>query len=201
MKPCRRNGFTLLETLVALSLLALLIATLAGGFRLSTRAWEAARGGATIEEADALVRALAWRLERAFAARRIDGDGTPAAAFDGGPDWCRFVAVSEGRADWGGLITTEIGRDGADHLDAWTQVFRRDDFSAARPTMRATRLSDRLLDLRFSYYGALPSDEPRRWRDDWRAADALPLLVRVTLRLRGPRGPVESAATVATPPQ
>lgn len=156
MKPARaKNGFTLLETLVALSLLAALIATLAGGLRLGTRAWESARVGASLDEADVLVRALAWRLERAFPARRLRADGAAVAAFDGGPDQCRFVGVSEGRADWGGLITTEIGRDGPGQLEAWTQVYREDDFGADRQAMRATRLSDELVDLRFAYFGAI----------------------------------------------
>lgn len=201
MKAIRRNGYSLLETLVALSLLALLIATLAGGVRLSTRAWETARTGAAIDEADALVRAIAWRMERSVSAKRIGAEGAPVAAFIGGPDTCRFVAISEGRADWGGLITTEIGGDGTGNLVAWTQVYRADIFLAPRQAMRNTRLSDRLLDLRFSYYGALSSDQPPRWRDEWRAAYALPVLIRASLRLRGARGPVESAATVATPPQ
>jgi general secretion pathway protein J len=201
MRPVRRDGFTLLETLVALSLLALLIATLAGGLRLGTRAWDSARVGASLDEADALVRALAWRLERAFPAKRLRPDGAPVVAFDGGPDSCRFVSLSEGRADWGGLIAMEIGRDGPDQLDAWTQVYREDDFVAGRDAMRITRLSDRLAKLRFSYFGAPGPGQRPQWRDEWRAAETLPRLVRLTLTLRGPRGLVTSAATVALPLQ
>ncbi|MBB4196399.1 hypothetical protein CCR94_13565 [Rhodoblastus sphagnicola] len=200
-QPKRRLGFTLIELLVALSLLALLIVTLAGGLRLGTRAWESARVGASLDEADAIVRALAGQLERAFPARLRRADGAPIVAFDGGPDRCRFVALSEGTANWGGLVTTEIGRNGTRGLDAWTLVYREDDFAAAREAMRATALSDRLDILSFAYFGAAAPNQPPQWRDDWRGAATPPSLIRLRIRLRGPRGPVESAATIALPMQ
>jgi general secretion pathway protein J len=197
----RRLGFTLIEVLVALSLLALLIVTLAGGLRLGTRAWESARIGASLDDADLMARALAGQLQRVFPAKLRRADGPPIIAFDGGPDWCRFVGLSEGTANWGGLMTTEIGRDGARGLDAWTRVFREDDFGAAREAMRATALSDHLEQLSFAYFGVAGPDQPPQWRDDWRGATTPPMLVRLRIRLRGPRGPVESVATISLPMQ
>ncbi|MCW2318879.1 type II secretion system protein J (GspJ) [Rhodoblastus acidophilus] len=199
MRPRRCDGFTLLEILVTLSLLAAVIATLAGGLRLGTRAWESARVGASLDEANLIVRALAGQLARAFPAKLPRADGSSIVAFDGGPEWCRFVALSDGMANWGGLVTTEIGRDDMRALDAWTQVFRESDFGVTRQGMRSIRLSDALLDLRFSYFGSPALGERPRWRDDWHAAPAPPRLVRLIVRLRGTSGPVESAVTVALP--
>jgi general secretion pathway protein J len=201
MRRPRRDGFTLLEVLVAISLVAALIVTLAGGLRLGTRAWESARVGAELDDANTMVRAIAGQLERAFAAKRRLDDGLSVVAFAGDADGCRFVTLSEGTANWGGLVTTEIGRDGAQGLDVWTKVYREDDFAAARESMRATRLTDRLEGLSFAYYGETATDQKPQWRDAWRNAEKGPRLVRLTLRLRGARGALESDATIALPMQ
>ena len=41
MENARERGFTLIEILIAMTLLGLLMAMLSGGLRLGTRAWEA----------------------------------------------------------------------------------------------------------------------------------------------------------------
>ncbi|MCI4677164.1 prepilin-type N-terminal cleavage/methylation domain-containing protein [Rhodoblastus acidophilus] len=199
MKRRPPDGFTLLELLVALSLVSLMIVALAGGLRIGTRAWQSGRAGVSIDEAELAARAIAGQLERAFPATLRRANGPPVVAFDGGPDNCRFVALSEGDAQWGGLIATEIGIDGAGpgrSLDAWTQVFREDDFANGRDAMRETRLIDRLAFLRFSYYGAADSSQKPRWRDDWRRAALPPLLVRARIGLNGPNGVIETSAIV-----
>lgn len=200
MKRRAPDGFTLLELLVALSLVSMMIVALAGGLRLGTRAWESGRVSASLDEAEIAARAIAGQIERAFPAPLLRGAGPPVMAFDGRSETCRFVALSEGEAQWGGLVTTEIGAagDGAGRaLNAWTRVFRDDDFTSARDAMRATPLIGSLAYLRISYFGAADPGQQPIWRDDWREAAVLPRLVTVRIGLRRPNGVLETSATVA----
>jgi general secretion pathway protein J len=203
MKRRCPDGFTLLELLVALSLLSLMVAGLVGGLRLGTRAWESGRVSASLDGAETAVRAVASQIERAFpvTVRRVNGP--PVMAFDGKADSLRFVGLSEGGAQWGGLVTTEIGVDGEGRLQtlsAWTRVFRDEDFDS-RDAMSATALIDKLAYLRLSYFGATDSKQQPQWRDDWREATVLPRLVSVRVGLRRPNGVLETSATVALPQQ
>jgi general secretion pathway protein J len=198
MKRRAPDGFTLLELLVALSLLSMMIAALVGGLRLGTRAWESGRVSVSLEEAETAARAVASQIERAFPANVRRVNGPPVAAFDCGPDFCRFVALSEGDVQWGGLVTTEIGAESAAAaLLAWTQVFREDDFGAGRESMRATPFANGLAFIRLSYFGAPEPRQRPQWRDQWREASVLPRLVSVRVGLRGSNGVLESSALVA----
>ena len=200
MKTRRRDGFTLLELLVALSLVSLVTASLLGGLRIGTRAWESGRTSASIDEAEIAARAIAEQFERAFPASLRRDNGTPTIAFDGGADSCRFLALSEGDAQWGGLVTTEIGSDASRRgavLAAWTRVFRESDFGGPREEMRRTVLLENLAYVKLSYFGAPAPSQSALWRDEWRNASLPPRLVSVRLGLRGPRGVIEASATAA----
>lgn len=200
MKIRPRDGFTLLELLIALSLVGMMVAALVGGLRIGTRAWESGRMSASLDEAEFAARAIAEQFERAFPASLRRDNGAPTIAFDGGPASCRFVALSEGDAQWGGLVTTEIGGDASRRgpvLAAWTRVFRENDFGEAREAMRRTVLLENLVYVRLSYFGAPAPSQPALWRDDWRNASLPPRLVSVRLGLRGPRGVIETSATAA----
>jgi general secretion pathway protein J len=200
MRRRAADGFTLLELLVALSLLGMMIVSLTGGLRLGMRAWESGRVSASLDDAEIAVRAVANQIERAYPASLRRPNGPPVMAFDGRSDSCRFVALSEGEAQWGGLVTTEIGAEnevGRRVLNAWTRVFREEDFDAGREAMRETRLIDNLAYLRLAYYGASDPSQPSLWRDEWRQAAVPPKLVSVRIGLRRGNGVLERSATVA----
>jgi general secretion pathway protein J len=200
MKRRAPDGFTLLELLVALSLLAMMVVTLVGGLRLGTRAWESGRVSASMDEAETAGRAVASLIERSFPASVRRVNGAPVMAFDGRPESCRFVALSEGEAQWGGITTTEIGAEGEGRrqaLNAWTRVFRDEDFDSDRDAMRATKLIDNLAYLRLSYFGATDPSQQPQWRDEWREFRVLPRLVSVRIGMRRANGILETSATVA----
>lgn len=202
MKRRSPDGFTLLELLVALSLLSMMVGALVGGLRLGTRAWESGRVSASLDEAETATRAVASQIERAFPASVRRVNGPPVMAFDGRPDSLRFVALSEGEAQWGGLITTEIGATGEGRgyaLNAWTRVFRDEDFDSGRDAMRATALIENLAYLRLSYFGATEAMQNPQWRDDWREIAVLPRLVSVRIGLKRSSGVLETSATIALP--
>ncbi len=102
-------GFTLLEMLLAITLLSLIVSAILGGLHLGRRAWEAGKTYETVSEIEESARAINGQLARAIAIRIPRANNEQVVAFNGLPESCRFLALSEGEAQWGGLILTEIG--------------------------------------------------------------------------------------------
>jgi general secretion pathway protein J len=91
-----RRGFTLLEVVIALAILATLLVVAYGGLRVGLSAW---RQGEDRAEAHQHVRALSSLLARSIAAafpyHHVSGPGaTPAVLFEGRPDGLSFVSVA-----------------------------------------------------------------------------------------------------------
>ncbi len=187
----RQRGFTLLEILIAMTLLGLLMAMLFGGLRLGTRAWEAS---------DARSAELA-RLEavQGFIRRALTGaypllatstdDAKRRIAFTGGAQAVAFTALMPAHFGVGGFytitLTVEDGVDGA-RLVFRRRLYRSGDEEAPPPPPAAADDEEKekiLLDgfskAEFSYFGAADKDETPSWRDEWQEQKSLPDLVRL----------------------
>jgi general secretion pathway protein J len=205
------DGFTLLELLLAVSLLSLITASIMGGIHLGRRSWETSRASEALDEVESAVRAAAGLLGRSFLAgpdqkgQSLQG---PQPVFMGSASGVRFIALSEGGAQWGGLILTEIGvessPDGDARVAVWTKPYRpKEGLSIAREVMKKTVLAEGPASIRFSYYGApelAPGESERRvttWSESWSSSSNLPALVSVTILLRRLGRDMEASAVVS----
>jgi general secretion pathway protein J len=182
MRRGPRLGFTLLEMLLAITLLSLIVSAILGGLHLGRRAWEAGKTYETVSEIEESARAIQGQIARAMAIRIPRGNNEQATAFHGLPDSCRFLALSEGEAQWGGLILTEIGlSEGAeDEVALWNRVFRpAEDFKQPRASLRRVSLLRDAVYFRLSYFGQLENGRPPVWTDRWIDRLTLPQLVSV----------------------
>lgn len=185
MRARAAAGFTLLELLLAASLLAAITASIVGGLHLGRRAWEAGRNYEALGEVEGEARAISELFERAFPASVKTAAGGGAVAFIGEPNACAFVASSEGETQEAGLILTEIApfsaaREGA--LGVWTKVYRSPaDFPPRRESMRETLAVRGLAEFELSYFGASGDNRPPEWTSNWRERDRLPQLVSVRI--------------------
>lgn len=174
------NGFTLLELLVAVTVLALLSAVLGGGVRFGLAAWQAGERRADRIETPASVHALLRRqIEAAYPLIRRQGE--PAVVFDGTRDRLRFITTLPARLGVPGLADVTLFREGGALRLAWQPLGER-----VRAAASATLLEG-VEDVAFAYYGGPARTAPPEWRDDWTEAGFLPALVRVSLRLSGGR--------------
>jgi general secretion pathway protein J len=109
-QPHRRGGFTLVELLLALTLMSMLLALAYGGLRAATRA--ADRGQTILEDSSRIRMAhqfvhkqLNQMLPLAFAQNE---DGSERVAFQGVADRIRFVAPMPGYLGFGGPQVQEL---------------------------------------------------------------------------------------------
>lgn len=187
------RGFTLLELLIALSLLGLMLVLLFGGLRLGVRSWDAAQG--TLDTMGT-VRAVEGFLRREFSQihpYRFKGpDAQPVLAFLGERERVRFVAPLPERIGGGGLrlMSIALERDAQGQRIVWREQpldAAQPDFSALANAPGQVLISRELAgveDLGLSYFGR-PGDAPAPfWSDRWDDPVQLPQLIRVQVRLR-----------------
>jgi len=186
------RGFTLLELLVAMALLALLAATLAGSLRFGARSWDAAaERGRSWSEVAAVQDVLRNTLGQAQPLPPRGGEETP-PGFEGDAQGLRLVAPLGERFGPPGLYRLELriapSAAGLGLRLSWQLL----DGGAVVGAGAGERL---LLDgferLAFAYRGAPPADgTPAPWRSAWSAAEPPPRL----LQLEGTR-PVSGRET------
>jgi general secretion pathway protein J len=189
-------GTTLIELLVALSLLALIAVLLLGGMRLGLRVWDS--GGdrqafeQRVERTDAFLRQLLGQAGRAAPEVTIAGanesGATPQpivrAGFQGEADRLHFIALLPYQLGSDGKYEFELVRhssaDGGNLVLGW----RRNIGSAGeadQPTQ--TVLLGDVRYLHFAYFGHLTNEAGSAWHDRWADPTGLPALIRLDMSL------------------
>ena len=181
-RRCRSSaGFTLLELLIAITLLSLLLAALFGGLRLGARAWE--RSEERLDESARLQvvqNFLRERLAQAYPLTAENQVGRLRLAFEGTADALRFVTVMPAYLGTGFaelVLAVEDRSETRDLVVQWRrfeQLPRLDDQESQVKVLLAD-----VEGLEIAYYGALARGEPILWHEQWLEVMALPQLVRL----------------------
>jgi general secretion pathway protein J len=200
MKRPSPDGFTLLELLLAISLMALIVSTIMGGVGIGRRAWETSHASEALDEVETATRGVASLLARSFApASEARTSSAPQVIFEGTQQGCRFVALSDGGAQWGGLLLVEIVGEGTD-LAVWTGVYRRQEAAGSgRAGMRRTVLLKGVASFELAFFGPSREAKGLGWSRGWSAADSLPQLVSIRIGAYRLGRLIEAATTVALP--
>jgi general secretion pathway protein J len=174
-----QSGFTLLELLVGLALLALAAAMTATGLGGANRVWDrtSQRQKAT-QAVAAAASVLRLRLEQAEPASLFGGTAI-LVDFSGTAETIRFLAPPSASFGTGALRrdTVSLAADGSLLLSSTADAQRR------RPLpVRTEVLLRGVQSLSIAYFGAGPPDGQPRWRDNWRMRQTLPALIRVRVR-------------------
>ena len=183
MKAMRRDaGLTLLELLVAMTLLALIGAAAAGGLRFGLTVWE--RGDATAEtgiEDRVLQKFVLRQIAQARVIQLRSGDREPKLAFAGEARRIEFIAPLPARLARHGDYLVAIELSGGT-LGPRPLLLRWSRVGQSRPELTADAPSEVLLsdvtDLRLRYFGDLGGGV-RGWTDTWVGQSELPVLVQL----------------------
>ena len=180
-------GFTLLEIMVAMVVLALIVTTAFGAVRLGERSWEAGHARSTEIET---MRAVAGVLQRQFnqilPLTWTRGTET-ILAFSGDRERIRFIAPAPQHRGATGLFeyTLTVETDGDDARLVLDYHLHDPDFEGFAPDGSEPQrglLVDQLKSASFAFYGAPVADDPPDWHSQWSfEAEAYPLLVQTRL--------------------
>ena len=189
----RVGGFTLLELLIGLTLLALMMVLMYSALNLGIRAWDVgdARAGAAADQR-VLQSFLRRELSQVFAIR-WRGIPDSKIAFEGSRQEIRFVSalsldagLRDGGLQWGHLQLRDDADATAEHgskalylaRDAFDMQAK--DWSALNSlgADRETRLISGLRELEISYFGAENDQAAPQWSDKWANPHRLPQLIK-----------------------
>jgi general secretion pathway protein J len=183
-----QRGFTLLETIIAMVVLALVMVLLTGGLRFVTAGWDRGARAAEASETIALVQSTLRR--EAAAARRLTWQAQPGAkptaTFRGDADRVGLVVADPGFPSEPGLAVAFFYVDvqpGQSTLRYSRARFdpRLDGFADAKPTDDLI-LSRGRVAYRFDYFGTVPGEQRPRWVSPWPDREAPPQLIRLRSR-------------------
>ena len=180
------RGFTLVELLLAVTLLSILLSLAYGGFRASTRATD--RGQDILEESSRL------RLAHQFVHRQLNQmlpisfsdpeTDDQAVVFEGSPDTIRFVGPMPGYLGFGGpqvqelrFIPVENGQ-GLVLSHALLQGFEESNLEDGAPIL----LIDGVESAEFSFQGRDEQGEPSSWLTTWTETSILPVAVSLHIQ-------------------
>jgi len=179
LRPASRSaGFTLVELLLALTLMSMLLALAYGGLRAATRATD--RGQNILEDSSRI------RMAHQFVRKQLNQmsplafeqseDGTERTVFIGEEGRIRYVAPMPGYLGFGGPQVQELeivrGSEGLELVlsHALLQGFEEELLYARDPIP----LVDRIESARFSFLGLDETGELTGWTSVWDQPGALP---------------------------
>ncbi|GAB2563149.1 prepilin-type N-terminal cleavage/methylation domain-containing protein [Dyella jejuensis] len=186
----KQAGFTLLEVLAALALLALLLLGVYSGVRSATHTVQA--GEVKIEQLDEVRSAqmfLRRELAQAMAQAIGHDDNGNGIFFVGDSDSMRFVAPLPGYLGRMGPQLIEVKLVRGDHGKQLVASLAElpPDGSAPKPLGDPQVLVDSVVDGGFSYRGVNQQGQPMDWQSDWKTTGNMPNLVTIKLALHSGR--------------
>lgn len=183
------KGFTLLEVMLAIVLLALLLAGTWGAIRTAVHAMHS--GEAAIDRTNRLRVAeefMRHQISRILPLAFGQDDSTGSNfVFEGSGDSMRFVAPMPGYLSKGGPYVQTLrlvgGRNGKELVftDAMLNGF---DLAEAKTAMEPVVLLDQIQDGKFEYRTLDDQGELTDWSSQWDDPSVTPVMVRISIAMR-----------------
>lgn len=180
-------GFTLVEILVAMTMLGVLSLALFGGLRFGMRAWDRIEEHAVgMDEMRAAQKLLRRSLEQAYPLYITGDRDFPNVDFEGTSDALVFLAPAPKVLANGGYARFSIRMKNYDQGKSLIiTATSKPVFPGAPAYSQEETLLGNISSVKFSYFGkAQPTDVPR-WHDRWQGQPILPQLVRIHIEFPG----------------
>ena len=182
---CPQKGFTLIELVIAMTLMSLILTILFGGLRLAGRSWDAGTARADKSNEMRLVETLVTRTVRQlYPIVWQDATGSR-LSFAGGANAVMFTAPLPARSGIAGiyLISLELKRDGKRQELLMRRQIYRPDMRELSEKAETTVLLEDITHAGFSYFGSQGPQDAPQWTESWEGASAmaLPQLIRLSL--------------------
>ncbi len=195
-RATRESGFTLIEVLIGITLLAMLGALIASGTRLGGRAWTTAERQTTDGDTVPLVQALLRRtIVHAVPAFVSDDPRNRTIDFTGEPNGLSLVAPRPGTQDDGPWVRQRfyVGQQGTS----------RTLFVSLTPVAPPVPggpipLLGHISQMEFSYFGSQSPGGPPAWQNSWTNRTRLPDLIRIVIARDDPKLPIWPELIVGT---
>jgi len=188
----RNRGFTLLELLLAMTLVALIVVLVYGSLRLGIRAWEKGEQSAERSQTTRIVLDLLRRQIVGICADLVPKAGEPGPLFGDRANLSLVSSVALVPGNDAGRVRVEYRIETADQLTGLTFTEKSLTLLPREPTTETEPgypLLAATAGIDFTYLAPAPAATPddsapdRAWVDEWPAESTdLPLAVRIRVR-------------------
>ena len=189
MRPARQAGFTLIEVVLAMTLLATMMLLLYSGLSFALRSWDAGEtNGRRFADRRVAENFLRREIGELFPMRWKDPMEVK-VAFDGQPGTLRFVSARAPGIQLGGLSLVGLAVEEGKERGTRDLVMRRampdDEATDFGPLEKgeAHVILEGIDSVSFAYFGAENDFSEPQWFDAWKFAGRVPQLVRMRVRL------------------
>jgi general secretion pathway protein J len=183
------DGYTLIELLISLTILALLLAMVPSTLRLGKRAWETP-GGLDEAPAAAALSFAGQQLKSALPVYQLNDNGLPQMVFEGTPQRVSFIAELQSGPFGGGLYRVDVGQPrsagGISSGAAVRLTLYRPEKKIAPVNTEERDLSSTYSEVNFRYFGSPAPGAAAQWQSTWPRADRLPDLIDLVATSRAP---------------
>jgi general secretion pathway protein J len=188
-KPANDAGYTLIELLISLTILALLLAMVPSTLRLGKRAWETP-GGLDDNPAAATLAFAGNQLKSALAVYERNTNGLPQLVFEGTPQHVSFVSELATGPSGGGLYRIDLGVAASDPSQPTLRLaLYREGGKAEHAASEQRELASAFSSVTFKYFGSPAPGAAAQWQNTWPRTDRLPDIVDMVATPRSPRSP------------
>ena len=178
--PQADAGFTLLELLVAMTLLGFLTVLMFDGLRFGRRAWETTENAAQLSNTIRTFQyTLRDELSRAYPLLQAVDATHANLAFDGAGDHISFVASNVEGVPSGEMARVTIEADKT-VTGSTIKISATPELSASGDVRTRSIELPGVTSLAFTYYGKDKPNEAPTWRGGWNGPTELPELIRVS---------------------
>lgn len=196
-----RNGFTLIEMLIAMTLLSVIVALLFASLRIAAESWNVGEAKLTEVNQKAVVYQFFRRHLsgiKPVPAPIEDSESSPTGlrtdtpdaanqtaetlAFEGHPHGIRFVAALPSASARKGLQTFTVDTD--PDRSSVIRVTLVPYGQAPDTAAEATVLLENVEDFQLAYFGTNAETDKTAWHEQWINAEQLPLLIKVRIVLK-----------------
>jgi general secretion pathway protein J len=184
----RQRGFTLIEVVLAMALLATIMVLLYSGLTFAIRSWDAGdANGRRVADQRLGENFLRRELTEMFPMRFKDAT-VVRFAFEGEEEHLKFASVRPPGIQQSGLALVGIGLQEVPGSRARNLVMRRalpndeaTDFSPLEKA-EASIVMTNIASIEFAYFGAENDFAEPKWTDSWSFGNTIPQLVRLRVK-------------------
>lgn len=175
-------GFTLVELLVSLALLALLSAYSVGALSLVRKAERVKSDDEERAAMDAVARHFRQVIADTRVLFRVSPEGETNLIFDGQSDSLSLIAATNDELETNGLYRLSYSKSDDGDLMVERRLYRASHDPLLGSAGRSLKLLDRIDAIGFRYFGSSVAGVDADWQQSWTRTDQLPQLIEISIK-------------------